>query len=126
MRQCRRCRSLVTLASDPVAVAIAAPEVRKKVDQQTESQPQPVLADDAPRKKPAPDALFLCADLLGTPAAACVYIGDTCIDVRAAKAAGMRCVAVAQTFPAERLQEADVVRESVADVELADLTQDIA
>jgi hypothetical protein len=33
----------------------------------------------------------------------------------------MRCVAVAQTFSADRLEEADVVRDSVADVKLADL-----
>jgi beta-phosphoglucomutase-like phosphatase (HAD superfamily) len=41
--------------------------------------------------------------------------------VQAAKAAGMRCVAVAQTFPAEKLQLADVVRARLAQVTLAAL-----
>jgi beta-phosphoglucomutase-like phosphatase (HAD superfamily) len=46
--------------------------------------------------------------------------------VQAAKAAGMRCVAVAQTFPATQLQGADVVRQAIAMVSLADLTGRIA
>jgi hypothetical protein len=33
----------------------------------------------------------------------------------------MRCVAVAQTFPAERLQQADILRDKIADVQLSDL-----
>jgi beta-phosphoglucomutase-like phosphatase (HAD superfamily) len=53
--------------------------------------------------------------------AACAVLEDSFNGIRAAKAAGMRCVAVAQTFPASRLQEADVVRNSVADVQLDDL-----
>ncbi len=75
-----------------------------------------VAADDAPRKKPAPDPLFVCADLLGTPAAACVYIGDTCIDVRAGKAAGMKTVAVLTGFdsaPALAAEQPDALIESV-------------
>jgi hypothetical protein len=36
----------------------------------------------------------------------------------------MRCVAVAQTFPAERLRAADLVRESIAQVRLEDLVRD--
>lgn len=78
-----------------------------------------LTADDAPRKKPAPDALFLCADLLGTPAAACVYIGDTCIDVRAGKAAGMKTVAVLSGFdsaPALAAEQPDALIGSVREL----------
>ncbi len=42
--------------------------------------------------------------------------------IQAAKAAGMRCVAVAQTFRAEQLHDDDLVRESIANLILSDLT----
>jgi hypothetical protein len=34
----------------------------------------------------------------------------------------MRCVAVAQSFPAEQLGEADLVRPGIAGISLSDLT----
>jgi hypothetical protein len=37
----------------------------------------------------------------------------------------MRCVAVAQTFPADHLHEADVVRNTIADIRLSDLAPGI-
>jgi beta-phosphoglucomutase len=50
-------------------------------------------------------------------------VEDAVNGIQAAKAAGMRCIAVAQTFPAERLSEADLVRETIAQVRLSDLQQ---
>jgi hypothetical protein len=38
----------------------------------------------------------------------------------------MRCIAIASTFPAERLQEADIVREKIAQVKLSDLAPHLA
>jgi HAD superfamily hydrolase (TIGR01549 family) len=78
-----------------------------------------VAADDAPRKQPAPDPLLVCTDLLGTPAAASVYIGDTCIDVRAGKAAGMKTVAVLSGFdsaPALAAEQPDALIDSVREL----------
>jgi len=54
--------------------------------------------------------------------AQCTVVEDAVNGVQAAKAAGMRCVAVAQTFPAAQLQSADLVRPVIAGVSLADLT----
>jgi beta-phosphoglucomutase-like phosphatase (HAD superfamily) len=42
--------------------------------------------------------------------------------IEAAKAAGMRCVAVAQTFEPEKLRAADLVRPAIKVVRLGDLT----
>jgi len=42
--------------------------------------------------------------------------------VEAAKAAGMRCVGVAQSFPVSQLQRADLVRLKISDVTVDDLT----
>jgi beta-phosphoglucomutase-like phosphatase (HAD superfamily) len=55
-----------------------------------------------------------------------VVLEDSVNGVRAARAAGMRCVAVAHTFPADRLQEADVVRNKILDVRLMDLAPGLA
>jgi beta-phosphoglucomutase-like phosphatase (HAD superfamily) len=41
-------------------------------------------------------------------------------------AAGMRCVAVATSFPPDRLSEADVVRDNIAGVLLSDLAPHLA
>jgi beta-phosphoglucomutase-like phosphatase (HAD superfamily) len=58
---------------------------------------------------------------MGVPAAACVVVEDAINGIEAAKAAGMRCVAVAHTFPAERLSAADAVRPAIAAITLGDL-----
>jgi beta-phosphoglucomutase-like phosphatase (HAD superfamily) len=81
-----------------------------------------VAGENVVHKKPAPDIFLFAAQAIGVEPAACVVVEDAVNGIQAAKAAGMRCVAVAQTFPAERLQEADVVRGGVIDVSLADLS----
>jgi HAD superfamily hydrolase (TIGR01509 family) len=80
-----------------------------------------VSAEDVTHKKPAPDIFLAASRKLGLEPARCVIIEDAVNGVQAAKAAGMRCVAVAQTFPAGKLQGADVVRPTIAAVSLADL-----
>jgi len=50
-----------------------------------------------------------------------VAVEDAPGGVRAAKAAGMRCVAVTHSCPRERLQEADLVVDDLEDVVLAAL-----
>lgn len=80
-----------------------------------------VSAEDATHKKPAPDLFLAAARKLGIAPAECVVIEDAINGIQAAKAAGMRCVAVAQTFPAEKLGAADLVRLSLADLTLPDL-----
>ncbi len=53
-----------------------------------------VGADDVPRPKPAPDGLLRAVGSLGIPAGDCVFVGDSEVDARAARAAGMGFVAV--------------------------------
>ncbi|MGH9362003.1 MAG: HAD-IA family hydrolase, partial [Thermoanaerobaculia bacterium] len=48
--------------------------------------------------------------------AECLAIEDSLQGIRAAKAAGMRCLAVAHTYPRERLGEADRAVERVGDL----------
>ncbi len=114
------------LADLKVAVASSADLVKIEANlRQIELDPASwdaiVTGEDVVNKKPAPDIFLAAAAKLGVPPAACVVIEDAVNGVQAAKAAGMRCVAVAQTFPAEKLQQADVVRERLRDVTLAAL-----
>jgi HAD superfamily hydrolase (TIGR01509 family) len=50
--------------------------------------------DDVARVKPAPDLFLSAAECLGVPPAECVVFEDSPNGIRAAEAAGMRCVAV--------------------------------
>lgn len=63
--------------------------------------------------KPSPQAFLLAAQKLGMTPANCVVIEDAVAGVAAAKRAGMKCVAVTNTNPREKLSEADVVVDSL-------------
>jgi len=77
-----------------------------------------VTGEDVTRRKPFPDLFLLAAERLGIAPAACCVVEDAVNGVQAAKAAGMRCVAVATSFsPAELLTAgADLVRADIAQV----------
>ena len=109
-----------------IAVASSADEIKVRANLQTIGLPLDfwntiVVGEDALRKKPAPDAFLFAANKLGVMPSECVVVEDAVNGVQAAKAAGMRCVAVATSFSPDRLQEADVVRDSLAEVSLSDL-----
>jgi beta-phosphoglucomutase len=75
------------------------------------------------RRKPHPDIFSEAARRLGVSADACCVVEDAVNGVQAAKAAGMRCVAVTTSFPCEALAAAgaDLVRTAIAEVTLDDL-----
>ena len=61
---------------------------------------------DVPRK-PEPDSVFLALEALGVPREAALYVGDSEVDVRTARNAGLDCVAVTWGFRLrEELEEA--------------------
>jgi HAD superfamily hydrolase (TIGR01509 family) len=85
-----------------------------------------VSAEDVTQGKPEPE-IFLKAlaalndrggngNLIG--ASDCVVIEDSKEGVRGARRAGMKCLAVTNSHPAELLNEADAVVKSLEDVEL--------
>ncbi|OGV72746.1 MAG: hypothetical protein A3K19_02915 [Lentisphaerae bacterium RIFOXYB12_FULL_65_16] len=82
-----------------------------------------VVGEDVARKKPAPDIYLAAARKMGLTPGACCVVEDALNGVQAAKAAGMRCVAVEQSFPADQLRTVgpDVIRHGIADIALADL-----
>lgn len=62
-----------------------------------------VSGEDVKNKKPHPEIFLLAAEKLGVDAAKCIVVEDAVNGIRAAKAAGMRCIGVASTFPKEVL-----------------------
>ena len=69
-----------------------------------------VTAEDVSRTKPDPEGYLLALERLGGIAAGDVLVfEDTPVGVEAARAAGMRCVAVLGTVPRERLAAANEI-----------------
>ncbi len=82
-----------------------------------------VSADDVPRGKPDPMVYRAAAEALGVRPKDCIVIEDAPPGIRAAQAAGARCIAVATSRPAEQLQEADRVVQSLAELSAQDILQ---
>ncbi|MFA4945574.1 MAG: HAD-IA family hydrolase [Lentisphaeria bacterium] len=121
---------LARLRRAGVALAVASSADRRKVVANLALLGVPaewfaatVTGDDITRKKPAPDLYLEAARRVGVAPGGCCVVEDALNGVEAARAAGMRCVAVATSFPPERLAAAGaaVVRSSPAALTLADL-----
>jgi beta-phosphoglucomutase family hydrolase len=68
-----------------------------------------VTGDEVANSKPAPDIFLKAAEKLQLSPKDCVVIEDAANGVKAAKNAGMKCVAITTTHSADLLQEADLV-----------------
>ena len=78
--------------------------------------------EDVAQVKPAPDLFLLAASRLGVPPSACVVFEDSPNGMRAARAAGMLCVAVPNTLTRGlALPDPDLVVSSLAERPLAEL-----
>jgi HAD superfamily hydrolase (TIGR01509 family) len=119
VQACRQAGLLVAVASSADRIKIDAN--LRKIGLPPEGWNAIVSGEEVLRKKPAPDIFLAAATKLGMTPADCVVVEDAVNGVQAAKAAGMRCVAVAQTFAAEQLGEADLVRQKICEVGLQDL-----
>jgi beta-phosphoglucomutase family hydrolase len=75
-----------------------------------------VLGDKVSAGKPDPEIFLLAAKALELYPARCVVIEDAVAGVKAAKRAGMRCIAVATSHPRTALAEADMVVDSLNDL----------
>jgi len=78
-----------------------------------------ITADDVQNKKPHAEPLVLCSDNLGLSPENCVYVGDTRVDIKAGKAAGMQTAAVLTGFDdydALKKEEPDIIIEKVSDL----------
>jgi beta-phosphoglucomutase family hydrolase len=76
---------------------------------------------DVPESKPSPQLFLLAARRLGVAPENCVVIEDAIAGVTAARRAGMHCVAVTSTNSRERLQEADLIVDTLESVTVEEL-----
>lgn len=116
---CREAGLRVAVASSADRIKVAAN--LKKLGLPQEFWDTVVTGEHVTRKKPSPEAFLLAAQKLNVEPAECVVVEDAVNGIQAAKAAGMRCIAIASTFPAGRLQAADVVREKISEARLSDV-----
>jgi HAD superfamily hydrolase (TIGR01509 family) len=113
----------------PQAVGSSAPRVNlEMILDLTHTRPYfaaVVAMEDTTRGKPDPQVFLVAAERLGVPPGRCVVFEDAVAGVEAAKAGGMKCVAV--TFvghhPEEKLKEAgaDRVIHSFAEITADDV-----
>ena len=83
--------------------------------------------DDVARVKPAPDLFLLAAERLGRAPAACLVFEDSPNGMRAARAAGMRCVAVPNALTRQlSLPDPDLVVASLAERSLASILAELS
>jgi len=70
-----------------------------------------------PRSKPDPAVFLQAAGALDVAPADCLVVEDGVVGVEAARRAGMRCLAITTTHPADRLAAADLVVDDLRDLD---------
>lgn len=80
-----------------------------------------VSGEEAPHGKPAPDIFLAAARALGIAPLHCVVIEDAVAGVQAARAGGMRVVAVTNGHPNRELEIADLIVPSLTELTVAQL-----
>lgn len=79
--------------------------------------PAVVSVQDVAHGKPAPDVFLRTAELLGVKPENCWVVEDAASGVEAARAAGMRVIAITNSLPREKLARATHVVSDYAEVE---------
>lgn len=117
--QCRAAGLKIAVASSADRIKVEAN--LRQIGLPPESWDAIVTGEEVQQKKPAPDIFLAIVRKLGLTTAECVVIEDAPNGIQAARAAGIRCVAVAQTFAAAELEIASLVRATLADITMQDL-----
>jgi putative hydrolase of the HAD superfamily len=83
--------------------------------------------DDVERSKPAPDLYLSVCECLGVAPTEAIALEDSANGIAAAKAAGLRCVAIPNPMTAELdLSAADLRLDSLAAITVAELLERLA
>lgn len=77
-----------------------------------------VSGRDVTEGKPSPQGFLLAARRLGIKPKSCIVVEDAIAGVAAAKKAGMHCLAVTNTHPRKSLLAADLIVDTLAEVEV--------
>lgn len=85
-----------------------------------------ISGKDVRKGKPDPEVFLLAAERLNVPPARCIVIEDATAGVEAAKAGGMKCIAVTNSHPPEALAKADLVTDNLEKIGGEDLKRLLA
>jgi HAD superfamily hydrolase (TIGR01509 family) len=77
-----------------------------------------VTGSEISRKKPDPELFLVAASRMGILPANCVVFEDAPSGVQAAKAAGAKCIAVTNSTTAANLSQADLICDSLEQIDL--------
>ncbi|MEN6385207.1 MAG: HAD family phosphatase [Phycisphaerales bacterium] len=86
-----------------------------------------VCADDVEKGKPEPEGYVRALELINKKnnsqisANQCIVIEDSQWGIVAAKKAGMKIIGITNSYPANELEDADLVIDSVSDLKISDL-----
>jgi beta-phosphoglucomutase len=117
---------LKLLKEKEIPMALASSADRIKVDANLKSAQIPmelfkviISGENVEHKKPAPDIFLKAAQAMGKNPISCVVIEDAVNGIAAAKAAGMKCIAVVSSFSREQLLGAnpDYICSDIPDVQ---------
>lgn len=118
-------RLVMDLASARIPQAVASSAPRANLEEILPRLHLPlaeyVAAEDVAEGKPNPEVFLKAAQRLGMPSDRCVVVEDSLAGVQAARRARMACLAVAVTWPREKLSGADMVVDSLEQVSVEDL-----
>jgi len=124
---------LIRLAANHYPLAIASGALRSEIESVVKSGGLAecfkaiVSAEDVPRCKPYPDPFLKALELINltnddaVKPDQCLVIEDSIHGIRAAHEAAMRCLAVANSYPKEKLAEADFVVDSLVGLSINEL-----
>lgn len=123
---------LHALREDGISMAIASGALRREIQHVLDRNglacyfTAVVSAEDCSAGKPDPEPFLKAMEALsravpGLCPPQCLVVEDSLHGITAAKKAGMKCLAVATSYPLERLCEADMAVESLLGVRIDDL-----
>jgi beta-phosphoglucomutase len=97
-----------------LAVATSADEVKMKINLRETGLKEEIFDTlvnglEVEHKKPHPEIYLLAAERLGLDPAECLVVEDAISGMKAAKAAGCKCLAITSSFSAAEFGEADWV-----------------
>lgn len=115
------------LKKNAIKIALVTGAIRQNIESVTGKEfltnfDAIIMGNEVANTKPHPEPYLAAAKKLNVPPSECLVIENAPLGIRAARLAGMYCIAVKTTIKDERLlQEADVIVEEIADVTIEKL-----
>ncbi|MBY9005923.1 MAG: HAD family phosphatase [Candidatus Lokiarchaeota archaeon] len=84
---------------------------------------QIITAADIKKGKPAPDIFLMVSKNLNILPKNCLVIEDAPVGIEAAKKAGMKCIALTTTYEVSKLNNADMIIDSLSEINTYDIIE---